>query len=184
MAFYSTLTGFKWIARAPGMVYGFEEALGYLVNPQTVRDKDGISAAVAILGLIAEAREQGQTLADLLAAFQETFGFFDSTQVSVRVEDTAIIGRIMAGLRADAPHDLGGVAVDRIEDFLTGVGDFPPSDVLRVWLTDGSRVIIRPSGTEPKLKIYIDVRGDSAQDSHDRIAALTAASNALIDQHS
>lgn len=178
--FHATLTGFKWISRAPGIVFGFEEALGYLVNPDTVRDKDGISAAVAMLGMIAEAREEGRTLADVLAQFAETFGFFQSGQVSLRVEDTAIIGRIMAALRADPPTSIGAVAVERIDDLLAGVEGYPPGDVLRLWLADGSRVIVRPSGTEPKLKAYLDVRGDSADDAAARLAALDEGVRALI----
>ncbi len=178
--FHATLTGFKGISRAPGIVFGFEEALGYLVNPDTVRDKDGISAAVAMLGMIAEAREEGRTLADVLAQFAETFGFFQSGQVSLRVEDTAIIGRIMAALRADPPTSIGAVAVERIDDLLAGVEGYPPGDVLRLWLADGSRVIVRPSGTEPKLKAYLDVRGDSADDAAARLAALDEGVRALI----
>lgn len=182
--FHATLTGFKWISRAPGLVYGFEEALGYLVNPETVRDKDGISAAVALLGMIAEAREQGHTLTDLLDQFAETFGFFQSGQVSLRVEDVSIIGRIMAALRAAPPAEIGGVAVERFEDLLEpgdgAEGEVPPADVLRLWLADGSRVIVRPSGTEPKLKAYLDVRGDSASDAAARLASLDAGARTLI----
>ncbi|WP_454119529.1 phospho-sugar mutase [Microbacterium lacticum] len=196
--FHATLTGFKWISRAPGLVYGFEEALGYLVNPETVRDKDGISAAVALLGMIAEAREQGRTLTDLLDQFAETFGFFQSGQVSLRVEDVSIIGRIMAALRGAPPTEIGGVAVESFEDLLLPVGgsgsgadasrdaaevppaEIPPADVVRLRLADGSRVIVRPSGTEPKLKAYLDVRGDSAADAAARLAALDAGTRKLI----
>ncbi|CAI9392687.1 phospho-sugar mutase [Microbacterium sp. T2.11-28] len=180
LGFHATLTGFKWISRAPGIVFGFEEALGYLVNPETVRDKDGISAAVAMLGLIAEAREQGRTLADLMRQFDETFGVFASGQVSVRVVDLSLIGRIMSALRAAPPAHVGGVAVERIDDLLTGVDGLPPSDVLRLWLADGSRVIVRPSGTEPKLKVYLDVRGTSTADAADRLAAIEAGARALL----
>lgn len=178
--FHATLTGFKWISRAPGLVYGFEEALGYLVNPSTVRDKDGISAAIAMLGMIAEAREQGESLADVIDRFQQTFGAFASGQVSIRVEDVAVIGTVMAALRATPPASVGGVAVERIEDLLVGTEGVPPSDVLRIWLVDGSRVIVRPSGTEPKLKVYLDVRGDSPRDADARIAALDAGARALL----
>ena len=184
---HATLTGFKWISRAPGLVYGFEEALGYLVNPETVRDKDGISAAVALLGMIAEAREQGRTLADLLDQFAATFGFFQSGQVSLRVEDVSIIGRIMAALRATPPTEIAGVAVESFEDLLlpaasgdADASEVPAADVLRLWLADGSRVIVRPSGTEPKLKAYVDVRGDSASDAASRLAALDAGTRELI----
>ncbi|KXC04701.1 phospho-sugar mutase [Microbacterium hominis] len=178
--FHATLTGFKWISRAPGILFGFEEALGYLVNPETVRDKDGISAAIAILGMIAEARERGEGLGDLLRRFQDTFGFFASGQVSLRVDDLSVIGRIMSALRAAPPTRLGEVAVERIDDLLTGVDGFPPGDVLRLWLDDGSRLIVRPSGTEPKLKAYLDVRGTSAADAQAHLAALDAATHPRI----
>ena len=178
--FRATLTGFKWISRAPGIVYGFEEALGYLVNPETVRDKDGVSAAVAMLGMIAEARGEGRTLGDLLSEFQETFGFFSSGQVSVRVDDLSLIGRIMSVLRAPPPAEIGGVRVERVEDLLDGVDGLPPGDVLRLWLADGSRVIVRPSGTEPKLKVYLDVRGESAEDAAARLTAIDAGARALV----
>lgn len=178
--FHSTLTGFKWISRAPGLVFGFEEALGYLVNPDTVRDKDGISAAIAILGMIAEAREQGLTLGDLVVRFQETFGYFDSGQVSVRVDDLAVIGRAMAALRADPPTAIGDVAVSSFEDLLAATEGQPAGDILRFWLADGSRVLVRPSGTEPKLKVYLDVRGTSAADATTRLAALDAGARALL----
>ena len=181
LAFHATLTGFKWISRAPGIVYGFEEALGYLVNPDTVRDKDGISAAVAVLGLACEARGRGASLADLLDEFAQTFGHFASDQISVRVDDIAVIGRIMAALRADPPARVGETAVTRVDDLLDGVDGLPPGDVLRLWLADGSRLIVRPSGTEPKLKLYLDVRGDSADDADARIAALAAGARALLD---
>ncbi|WP_405373152.1 MULTISPECIES: phospho-sugar mutase [unclassified Microbacterium] len=180
LAFHATLTGFKWISRAPDLVFGFEEALGYLVNPATVRDKDGISAAVAVLGLAAEAREEGRTLGDLLDSFSETFGHFASGQVSVRVDDLSVIGRIMTGLRQTPPTSVGAVAVDRIEDLLRAAPGEPSGDVLRLWLTDGSRVIVRPSGTEPKLKAYLDVRGDSAADAAARLDALERGARTLV----
>ncbi len=181
LSFHATLTGFKWISRAPGLVYGFEEALGYLVDPGTVRDKDGISAAVAILGLAAEARERGGSLADLLDEFGAMFGHFASDQISVRVEDVAVIGRLMATLRERHPVAVGDVAVSRVDDLLDGVDGLPPGDVLRLWLADGSRVIVRPSGTEPKLKLYLDVRGDTAADAAARLSALRAGARALLD---
>lgn len=180
--FHATLTGFKWISRAPGIVYGFEEALGYLVNPGTVRDKDGISAAVALLGIVADARAEGRTLADVLREFDETFGFFASDQISVRVDDLSAIDRVMAALRAAPPAHIGTVAVERFEDLRHGLGDLPPGDVLRLWLAEGARVIVRPSGTEPKLKLYLDVRGSSAADAGARVADLAAGARALLAQ--
>lgn len=179
--FHATLTGFKWISRAPGLVFGFEEALGYLVNPDTVRDKDGVSAAVAMLGMAAEARERGASVADLVREFDETFGYFASDQISVRVDDLSVIGRIMTALREEHPARIGDVGVRAVDDLLSDPGDLPPGDVLRYWLDDGSRVIVRPSGTEPKLKLYLDVRGESDADARDRIAALGAGARELLD---
>ncbi len=152
-------------------MFGFEEALGYLVNPETVRDKDGISAAIAILGLVADARGRGSSLAGLLHEFEEIFGFFASDQISVRVDDLGVIDRIMSALRAEHPSAIGETPVSHVDDLLDGIDELPPGDVLRLWLEDGSRVIVRPSGTEPKLKAYLDVRGDSADDARSRIGA-------------
>jgi phosphomannomutase len=180
--FHTTLTGFKWISRAPGLVFGFEEALGYLVNPETVRDKDGISAAIAMLGLVTEARGRGESLPRVLAEFDATFGFFASDQISIRVDDLSRIERIMAALRERHPAAIGRLGVERVEDLLQGVEDLPTGDVLRLWMVDGSRVIVRPSGTEPKLKIYLDVRGDSAEDAKARISALNDGARALLDE--
>jgi len=182
LGFHETLTGFKWISRAPGMVFGYEEALGYLVNPDSVRDKDGISAAVALLGLAAEARGRGATLLDLLEELAGEIGHYASDQVSIRVEDVAVIGRIMSALRADPPAVFGDRAVSSAEDLMTAGGDAPAGDVLRYRLADGSRVIVRPSGTEPKLKVYIDARAETADDAAAAVAALRAAVGALLDR--
>ncbi|WP_229385362.1 phospho-sugar mutase [Microbacterium allomyrinae] len=181
--FHATLTGFKWISRAPGIVFGFEEALGYLVNPGTVRDKDGISAAVAILGMVTEARGRGAGLSDLLVEFDAAFGSFASDQVSVRVDDVSQIARMMTALRERHPQSVGEIPVDRVDDLLEAEGDDPYGDVLRLWLTDGSRVIVRPSGTEPKLKLYLDVRGESPHDAAARIAALADGARALLAEY-
>ena len=178
--FRATLTGFKWISRAPGIVFGFEEALGYLVNPDVVRDKDGISAAVALLGMAAEARGQGRDIADLLREFRETFGAFASDQISVRVTDVSEIAGIMASLRAQPPAAVGEIGVSRIDDLLLGVDGLPPGDVLRLWLEDGSRLIVRPSGTEPKLKLYLDVQAASAKKARRRLEALRAGAEAML----
>ncbi|WP_158862687.1 phospho-sugar mutase [Leifsonia sp. AG29] len=183
--FADTLTGFKWVSRAPGLVYGYEEALGYLVNPETVRDKDGISAAVAFLDLAADLAARGATIADRLDEFAERFGFFASDQISLRVAELSRIGEIMQALRSTPPDRLGDVRVTRIDDLRDGFGSLPPSDVLRIHLEDGSRVMVRPSGTEPKLKIYIDASSDEGTleerrtTATARVAALTEAMRAL-----
>ncbi|MGK9219032.1 MULTISPECIES: phospho-sugar mutase [unclassified Microbacterium] len=179
--FHTTLTGFKWISRAPGIVFGFEEALGYLVNPETVRDKDGISAAVAVLGLAAEARGRGTTISGMLDELAAEIGHFASGQVSIRVDDISIIGRIMDALRQSPPSAFGERAVTRAEDLLHPADGGPSGDILRYTLDDGSRVIVRPSGTEPKLKAYLDVRGDSPEDAAARLSALDAAVREALD---
>ncbi len=172
--FRATLTGFKWISRAPDLVFGFEEALGYLVNPETVRDKDGISAALAFLSLAADLKAAGKTVADHLDEFIERFGCHASAQISLRVTDLSRIGEIMARLRAEPPAAVDGIRVERIEDLADGFGELPPSDVLRIVLEGGGRVMVRPSGTEPKLKVYIDAVGTDGSVAERRAAATDA----------
>jgi phosphomannomutase len=173
-----TLTGFKWISRAPDLVFGFEEALGYLVDPDVLRDKDGISAALDILALASELKANGRTLADHADAFAERFGAFDSSQISLRFTDLPEIPRIMNHLRKAPPTAIGGVDVASIDDFIAGFGDFPPGDILRIWMTDGSRIVVRPSGTEPKLKVYIDA-SSTVGTARERMAAASATVTTL-----
>ncbi len=173
-----TLTGFKWISRAPGLVYGYEEALGYLVDPQKVRDKDGISSAVDFLAMAAELKAEGRTVADRLREFAARFGAFASGQVSIRVTRLAEIERIMSRLRDDPPTALAGSAIERFDDFANGFEDLPSSDVLRFRLAGGSRVIVRPSGTEPKVKIYIDASSTEG-DPDERMATANATVTGL-----
>ncbi len=166
-----TLTGFKWISRGPGLAYGYEEALGYLVDPEVVRDKDGISAAVEFLSLASELKAQGKTLDDHLDDFADRFGAFASAQVSLRFDDLSLIGAAMSRLRANPPERIGSIAVAQIDDFIDGFEQYPAGDILRVHLAGGARVIIRPSGTEPKLKVYIDASSDSGTARERRAAA-------------
>ena len=156
LRFQDTLTGFKWVSRAHGLVYGYEEALGYLVDPDVLRDKDGISAGLAFLELAATLAGSGLTVADQLDAFSLRFGHFASAQVSLRFTDVSEIAGLMTRLRTAPPAEVGGIRVDRIEDLAAGSPELPASDVLRFWLVGGSRIMVRPSGTEPKLKVYID----------------------------
>jgi phosphomannomutase len=174
LGFAETLTGFKWVSRAPGLIFGFEEALGYLVNPETVRDKDGISAAVALLSLASELKADGVTLAEHLDRFSDRFGHYASGQISVRVTDLAEIDAVMSRLRESPPDAVGGIRVDRIDDLSGGFGELPPSDVLRIHLEDGSRVMVRPSGTEPKLKVYLDTHSAVGSVQERKAAALAA----------
>lgn len=170
LGYADTLTGFKWVSRVPGLAYGYEEALGYLVDPAKIRDKDGISAAVAFLSLASELKAAGVTLEEHERAFAEKFGAFASGQISVRVKDLKEIPAITSRLRAEPPTEIGGVPVVQVDDFAVGVDEFPKGDILRYTLEGGSRVIVRPSGTEPKLKVYLDAASEEGS-AEERIAA-------------
>lgn len=152
-----TLTGFKWISRIEGLAFGYEEALGYCVDPAHVRDKDGVSALLVLCELAAELKAEGRDLLDLLDDLATEHGLHATDQVSVRVEDLTIISDAMQRLRAEPPTTLGGFDVLAVEDLSEGVGGLPPTDGLRYRLAEGARVIVRPSGTEPKIKCYLEV---------------------------
>ncbi|MER8263644.1 phospho-sugar mutase [Streptomyces griseus] len=152
-----TLTGFKWIARVDGLRYGYEEALGYCVDPEGVRDKDGITAALLVAELASALKERGgRTLLDLLDDLALAHGLHATDQLSVRVEDLSVIADAMTRLRERPPTALAGLAVTSAEDLSQGTDRLPPTDGLRYRL-EGARVIVRPSGTEPKLKCYLEV---------------------------
>ncbi|MET8075193.1 phospho-sugar mutase [Streptomyces sp. NPDC005303] len=156
LPYEETLTGFKWIARVEGLRYGYEEALGYCVDPEGVRDKDGITAALLITELASELKEHNRSLPDLLDDLAVTHGLHATDQLAVRVEDLSVIARAMKRLREQPPTQLAGLAITKAEDLTLGTDRLPPTDGLRYTL-DGARVIVRPSGTEPKLKCYLEV---------------------------
>jgi phosphomannomutase len=188
-----TLSGFKWISRVSNLMYGFEEALGFLVNPDVVHDKDGISAGLAVLSLASELHAEGKTIADRLVEIDETFGTYVSDAFSVRTSRDRISGA-MQTLRSSPPAELAGVTVTAVEDLARDItgghargSGLPSADVLALWLEDGSRVMFRPSGTESKLKIYLDVCEEKAavpdrrRVALTRLASLTLATRALVD---
>ena len=152
-----TLTGFKWISRVAGLRYGYEEALGYCVDPHHVRDKDGVSAALMLAEMAAGLRAQSRSLLDVLDDLSVTHGVHATNSFAVRVDDLSLIDTLMSRLRQQPPTDVGGVPVARIDDLAEGSDQLPPTDGLRYYLKDESRVIVRPSGTEPKLKVYLEV---------------------------
>lgn len=158
-----TLTGFKWISRVPGLVYGYEEALGYCVDPEHVTDKDGITAALVFLELAAHMRSQDRTIQDVLDELARAHGVHLTAQVSMRVSDLSLIADAMARLRDQPPTHLGPFAVDRVDDLSAGVNGLPPTDGLRLSMGH-ARVIVRPSGTEPKIKCYLQVIVDVDDD--------------------
>ena len=173
-----TLTGFKWITKAPGLRYGYEEALGYCCDPEGVKDKDGVTAALLIAELAAALKSRGRTLLDVLDDLARVHGLHLTGQVSVRVTDLAVIGSLMARLRSAPPSDLGGMAVQGTDDLLDPGGPLPPTDGLRFRLVGGARVIVRPSGTEPKVKCYLEVVEPVAGGD---VAAARAAAGARLD---
>ena len=156
LGYATTLTGFKWISKVPGLRFGYEEALGYCCDPAAVKDKDGITASLLMLEMVAALKAQGRGPQDVLDDLARRHGLYATSQLSVRVSDLALITDAMARLRADPPRALGGRAVVRMDDLEKGVDGLPPTDGLRFTLSD-ARVIIRPSGTEPKLKCYLQV---------------------------
>jgi phosphomannomutase len=197
--FAVTLTGFKWIMRAVAaapehvLLLGYEEALGYAVS-DVVRDKDGISAALVVAQLAAQERCAGRTIADRLDAIAERFGRHATDQVTIDLEGPdgpQRMGRIMDALRSEPPASLLGRPVAFVEDLAAGVRrrrdgreeavDLPRSDVL-VLQADGARVVVRPSGTEPKLKAYLEVivEGADAPTAARALARLRAEVEALL----
>ncbi|UKA60012.1 phospho-sugar mutase [Arthrobacter sp. FW306-2-2C-D06B] len=179
-----TLTGFKWISRVPGLVYGYEEALGYCVAPELVRDKDGISASLLIAELAAAAKAEGKTIFDTLDEIYLVHGLHASDQLSIRVADLGLLDAMMNRLRADPPESFGGSAIETLVDLAEGSEQLPPTDGLLYLTKDLSRVIIRPSGTEPKLKCYLEVIksvGSAAELAETRHAARTTLDHILAD---
>jgi phosphomannomutase len=162
--FAYTLTGFKWIARVPGLAYGYEEAIGYCVDPQAVADKDGISALVRVLTLAAELKAAGQSVAERLDEIARRYGVCETDQMSLRVTDVKIIAAAMARLRENPPRALAGQQTS-VVDLASGVDELPATDAL---LINGEtiKVVVRPSGTEPKLKCYLEARLSAARSAN------------------
>ncbi|MCT8623748.1 phospho-sugar mutase [Glaesserella parasuis] len=174
-----TLTGFKYIGKVNGLLFGFEEALGYLVDPDKVRDKDGISAAIMFLDLVRNLKKQGKTLADYADDFTKEFGAYVSGQISIRVDDLSAIGKLMTALRTNPPSEVGGF---KVATFLDHTKTDRQSDILVCVLENGSRLIARPSGTEPKIKFYLDARGTDPKNAEEVLAQFDASVRAILRQ--
>jgi phosphomannomutase len=155
--FREVLTGFKWLAKIENLSFGYEEAIGYAVDSQTVNDKDGISAAIFLAQIATTLAEDGRDLNDLLDEVWARHGFHGTEQISIRVSDMKAITVLLAGLRNNPPQIIAGRAVESIDDLAAPRDGLPPTDGLRIWLSGGVRIIIRPSGTEAKLKCYVEV---------------------------
>lgn len=160
--YVNTLTGFKWVSRVPNLIYGYEEALGYCVNPDFVGDKDGVSAATFVLEMAAALKAESRTLWDVLDELARTYGLHASDQVSVKVSDLSQVTHVMSALRTTPPAAFGGMDVERVIDLSKSETGLPPTDgvIFMLKATDEiskARVIVRPSGTEPKIKCYLEV---------------------------
>ena len=174
-----TLTGFKYIGKVNGLLFGFEEALGYLVDSDKVRDKDGISAAIVFLDLVRSLKKEGKTLADYAADFTKEFGAYVSGQISIRVSDLSEIGKLMSALRNNPPAEVGGF---KVATFLDHTKTDRQSDILVFVLENGSRLIARPSGTEPKIKFYLDARGTDPKNADEVLAQFDESVRILLRQ--
>ena len=170
--FKEVLTGFKWLAKIEDLAFGYEEAIGYAVDSETVNDKDGISAALFLAQIATDLSAQGKNLVDLLNEVWERHGFHGTEQISIRVSDMSRISELLAGLRKNPPAEIAGRSVSSIDDLATPKDGLPPTDGLRIWLDGGIRIIIRPSGTEAKMKCYIEVITKDAQSASDLLDQL------------
>ena len=198
---FNVLTGFKFIAEKiqefeekhnHTYMMGFEESFGYLIKP-FVRDKDAIQAVLVVAELAAYYRSRGLTLADGIEEIYKEYGYYAEKTISVTlsgVDGAEQIKAIMAKFRNNAPKEWNGTAITVVEDFKAQTSTAadgtvtalttPPSDVLKYTLADGSWIAVRPSGTEPKIKFYIAVVGESNEDSQAKIANIEAEINAFV----
>ena len=177
--FEQTLTGFKWVSRVPNLIFGYEEALGYCVDWGQVRDKDGLSAALIVADIASALANQGYTLGDQLDKLMQRYGYFATGQISIRVTDLNVISDLMNKLRTNPPTQIAGVAAV-FEDMNQGSSSLPATDALRFKLQDGRTVIVRPSGTEPKLKCYLQTVSDNEAQSKKLLAELEAAMRQVL----
>jgi phosphomannomutase len=155
--FKEVLTGFKWISKIEDLAFGYEEAIGYAVDSDTVNDKDGISAALLLAQIASDLKSKGLTLLDLLDEVWARHGFHGTEQISIRVADMSQITQLLKRIRQNPPQEIAGRAVTSIDDLADPRDGLPPTDGLRIWLAEGIRIIVRPSGTEAKMKCYIEV---------------------------
>lgn len=188
--FTETLTGFKWLAKVEGLTFGYEEALGYCVDSASVNDKDGISAALMITDLAARLKEEGSSLSHFLAGIWERIGFHATKQVSLRFDDLSLIPPLMDAIRTRPPEkiqvEVSEYRFESLDDLNNPKDGLPATDGIRLWFANASgqkiRLIIRPSGTEPKLKCYIEVVGDyqRSKELELEIESIATAATGLI----
>ena len=178
--FQEVLTGFKWLAKIEDLAFGYEEAIGYSVDSRTVNDKDGISAAIFLAQIATDLARDGLTLSDLLNEVWGRHGFHGTEQISIRVSDMSSIGRLLNSLRQSPPREIAGRAVKSIDDLAAPQDGLPPTDGLRIWLEGDIRVIVRPSGTEAKMKCYIEVVTESSATAQELLTELREPLKAFL----
>ena len=174
--FAETLTGFKYITKITNLSFGYEEAIGYCVDPRTANDKDGISAAVKITECVANLKSNGIDLFDYLDQIWNEIGYHRTEQISIRVSDVKQTQNILERIRNNPPMQVAGLKVLKVEDLLKPATGLLPTNGLRLWLDEEVRIIIRPSGTEPKLKCYIEVVRPTGSSSDKALADLSITS--------
>lgn len=178
--FTETLTGFKYLAKVENLRFGYEEALGYCVAPRIVNDKDGISAALLLAQIAADLKTRGQTFEHLLDEIWHRIGFHATRQISVRTRDLSDIDSVMGRLRNSLPNAIGGLEITGFDDLEKPSDDLPPTNGVRIWLANKYRVIVRPSGTEPKVKCYIEVVAPTSDEATPILATIEEAFRALL----
>jgi phosphomannomutase len=171
--FEETLTGFKWISKVSNLGYGYEEAIGYCVDPEIVNDKDGISAALLIAQLAGELKVKSSSLSAYLQSIGEEFGFHETDQISIRFSDVTEIDNLLSRISNNPPDQLAGLALETIEDL--SKAEKMQTTGIRMKYQNNVRVIIRPSGTEPKLKCYIEVVCDTKKEAISLISQIKQA---------
>ncbi|MDG2497317.1 MAG: phospho-sugar mutase [Aquiluna sp.] len=177
VSYTQTLTGFKWISKVPDLGYGYEEALGYCVDPEYTPDKDGITAALIISEMAVSLAHENKNLLDKLAELADALGHVATGQVSIRVTNLDTISKIMSGLRKDMPIVIAGLQVAS-EDYLART-DMMQTDAL-IFQNDRIKIIIRPSGTEPKLKCYLQAGASSSDEAKKLLAELENWANTTL----
>lgn len=178
--FKEVLTGFKWLAKIEDLAFGYEEAIGYAVDSETVNDKDGISAAIYLAQIATDLAAAGKDLNDLLDEVWMRHGFHATEQISIRVANMGAITELLEDLRRTPPQEIAGRRVESIDDLASPTDGLPPTDGLRLWLSGGVRIIIRPSGTEAKLKCYIEVITADQISAEKELSSLRAPLKAFL----
>ena len=180
LPFTETLTGFKYLAKVTNLRFGYEEALGYCVDAKIVNDKDGISAALLLAQIAADLKEAGSNFESFLDQIWQRIGFHATRQISVRTRDLSDIENVMGRLRTNRPTSIAGFEITGFDDLEQPSDGLPPTNGIRLWLAGKYRVIVRPSGTEPKIKCYIEVVEPTAEAALPIVATIESAFRTIL----